>query len=84
MKKLFNINRYDMFWIVIVWAILAVWGLTSCESSSVVPMKEECTYFSKPPFRVASIRNPTAEDLFYFRRDFGGNNLEIICEQVPI
>lgn len=30
-KKIFNINRYDMFWYVIIWSILAIWGLSSPE-----------------------------------------------------
>ena len=81
-KKIFNINRYDMFWILVVWGVLAIWGFSSCESTSVLPMKEECTYFSKPPFRVASIKNPTEEELYFFKRDFGGDNLEVICEKV--
>ena len=73
MKKIFNINRYDMFWYVIIWSILAIWGLSSCER---VEMKEVCTYSSKPPFMPASIQDPSEEDLFFFRRDWGPLKVE--------
>ena len=80
MKNIFKINRYDMFWIVIVWAILAIGGLTSCEKPE---MRESCTYSSKPPFLPASIVNPSEENLIAFKKDWG-TDLRVECKKVAI
>lgn len=75
MKNIFKINKYDMFWIMVIWIVLAF----NCSSCERVEMRESCTYSSKPPFMPASIRDPSPEDLFFFKRDWSGDNIKVEC-----
>mgnify|MGYP003540621043 FL=1 len=56
--------------------LLTIIVCSSCEKAE---MREVCTYSSKPPFMPASIQDPSEEDLFFFRRDWGP--LEVECRK---